>query len=173
LIHDALAKYFLDAAPVPQTGALHSDLVRHLQAMRDRMTSPKGRALIGVLRAEGIDSEAHRLAREIHRQSESQHVEIIANGLRRRELPPGSSAKLILRLLKGAMVDLLLLDPIDTLPDTLIEDIVKIVLVGAIHGGAVPQAAVDSRAWRGGTKKQPPSPRKTKSPKRKSRMGRS
>jgi len=166
LIRDALTKYFLDAAPVPQTGALHSDLVQHLQAMRDRMTSPKGRALIGVLSAEGIDSEAHRLAREIHRQSESQHVRIIADGLRRGELPAGSSARLILRLLKGAMVDLLLLDPIDTVSDTLIEDIVNIVLVGAMHGGAVPKSAVEPRSPRGATRKGAPSPRKAKLPNR-------
>lgn len=131
----ALGRVADDVTGAGDTGTLRGDLVAMLRAFRDFAMTPRGGSLMRMMLTENTCGEISEVARTIRKSKEAMPRTVITRAIKRRELPVGSDAKLILDLLFGAVQHYILFIE-EEVDDRRIEQLVDLVLMGATNGGA-------------------------------------
>jgi len=135
-----------DIVPLPDTGALRSDLREMLRALRAFLRSPLGAALVQMAATLPADGQAATLRRTFWSARFAVLRAVLERGLARGELPPGTDAQLVLETLIGPFYlrTFLIDDPCDEDRDEgLPGRVVDLVLGGATRPGMCAAPAAD------------------------------
>lgn len=137
LVLAALGRIADDVTGAGDTGSLRGDLVAMMKSFRDFAMTPRGGSLMRMMISEGTCGEIASVARTIRKEKETAPRNVITRAIKRGELPRGSDAKLILDSLFSVVQQSVLFvdEPFD---DRRIEQLVDLILLGAVNGGARP-----------------------------------
>ena len=118
----------------PDTGALRSDLIAMGKAFRDFLQSVHGQSLMRMMVSEG-EQEICRMAREVRVSEATRHKRMVARAVARGELPAGTDSQLIVDALASTIQNRSLFLG-ESVTDKQLAQIVDLLLVGAVAGGA-------------------------------------
>jgi AcrR family transcriptional regulator len=102
LVADALATRSRATIPVPDTGALRSDLLQLLEEVEAAISSPLGKAIVrqSLVRRNGEESVViEQLRRDFWATRFRLTGEVVRRAIRRGELPEGTDARFVLETL--------------------------------------------------------------------------
>lgn len=119
----------------PNTGSLEQDLVELLERMAVSLTTPRKRAFVSSFVVGNVDPELRALLRRLREERPAIPAIVFRRGLERGELPAGTDLQLIASALLGPIQSLVLLKR-ETVEKPFIERLVRLVLTGAVAGGA-------------------------------------
>ena len=124
------------AAP-PNTGSLHDDLLQILEGLASQMVTPRRRAIAHALLLGNAEPELQQIVQRLKKERPAIPGVVIERAIRRGELPRGSSPELIIAVLLGPLHNRIYWkrEPVDS---AFIRALVKLVVSGAIAGGARP-----------------------------------
>jgi AcrR family transcriptional regulator len=113
---DACLTFAEDVIPIPDTGALRSDLIALLSDVRGLLLSPQGRALIALVRLG--DTELDIARRSFWTRRLGAAAVIIHRAVARHEIAPRTDARIFLETLIAPLYFRVLvsLEPIETWP---------------------------------------------------------
>ena len=121
--------------PPPDTGSLERDLVELLENMAAALATPRKRALVSSFVLGNADPELRALMRRMREERPAIPPVVFQRALARGELPKGSDLPLITSALLSPLHNTILLKR-ETVERPFIEGLVRLVLVGAVAGGA-------------------------------------
>jgi AcrR family transcriptional regulator len=133
LVLDALASRVAQAIPIPDTGALRSDLIQLLQSLRTFLESPVGQALIQTGIGARNTPAISTLAKDYWQRRSTLLRPLFERAIARGELSAHTDIPLLFETLIGALYvrQFLLREPLE---ETLPERIVDLVLSGVSIG---------------------------------------
>lgn len=102
LVRDAFNRHADDLLVSSETGALRSDLLALGRSIVSLMSSPQGQSLVRVLAAEGNDPDVAGIKKSLRDQSCVPH-NVVANAIRRGELPSDVNVHLLLQAFFGTI----------------------------------------------------------------------
>jgi AcrR family transcriptional regulator len=134
LVVDALAEHFARDIPAPDTGCVESDLLALARALAEGVTGPVGRALVSAMYSDAgrlpeIAQARRRVFEDRYRRAEP----VVARAVERGELPPGTDALELLRIL-AAPIYLRLLVTGEPVGQEVADRAVSVVLAAARAG---------------------------------------
>jgi AcrR family transcriptional regulator len=94
---------FGEAITAPDTGSLEGDLSAFIHSKHDLAKTPKGRALIRGLHAEGLDPELFAISRRLRKQELALYETIFEQARARGEIRAGVECELLMQVLEGAL----------------------------------------------------------------------
>jgi AcrR family transcriptional regulator len=135
LVGAALAS-LRDADPEPpDTGSLREDLLQVLRHWAVQMVTPRRRAIMQSLLLGNTDPEMQAIVRRMRAERPAIPAVIFERALERRELPKGSDQQLIAAALLGPLHSRAFWKR-ESIDDGFIRALVKLVVTGALAGGA-------------------------------------
>jgi AcrR family transcriptional regulator len=137
LVIDAISSQVSKNIPVPDTGALRSDLIQILHFLRIFLPSPAGQAIVQTALIAHHTPEMSSFHRDYWQQRLALIRPLFERAIARGELPPQTDIQLLFEALIGVFYVRLfgLREPLD---ETLPERVVDLVLSGVCMGGPSP-----------------------------------
>lgn len=135
LVRDAFLSMVDEVFQHPDEGSLRGDLIAFAKAIRDVSASEQGRGIFRVMAAESDSRELAEVMDVIKEQSICIPVEIVNRAVKRGEIPKGSDPELIVSCVVAPVLNWVQMDNI-VVDDGRIEQVVTLVLEGAVRGGA-------------------------------------
>jgi len=132
---------FGESITAPDTGSLEGDLSAFIHSKLDLAKTPKGRALIRGLHAEGLDPELFVISRRLRKQELALYETIFEQARRRGEVRAGVECDLLMQVVEGAMSVRFLLEG-KFVGRSEVKRILDLVLRGALQPSATPAAAL-------------------------------
>ena len=127
LVTETMRREHEQRVVAPDTGSVREDLRVMLHSFAEQGRSPLARAWLSELG----NTEARAIMRGSRHYVEAQWAAVIARGMARGELPPGTSPLFLIELLVGPVVGRLLRG--DELPtDEFCDQVIDLVLAGAV-----------------------------------------
>ncbi|WP_437499577.1 TetR/AcrR family transcriptional regulator [Sorangium sp. So ce1099] len=123
----------------PDTGAVRRDLLELVRRFVAMASTPEGQGIYRMLLAELHVPEVDALVRTLRDERLAPWREVLARGVARGELPPGTDLDLLVEMIRATVTNRLfrLRAPVD---DGVLEAIVDVVVLGAKGGGALRRA---------------------------------
>ncbi len=94
----------------PDTGSLEGDLTAFIHSKFDLAKTPKGRALVRGLHAEGFDPELFAISKRLRKQELALYETMFDQARRRGEVRAGVSCEVLMQVVEGALSLRFLLD---------------------------------------------------------------
>ena len=135
LVLAALQRVADDLIVLGDTGSARSDLIAMLKGFRDFAATARGASLIRMTQVEDSCAEITTLVKQLRKDKELVPHEVITRAVGRGELPRGTDAGLIVDTLFAAVQNILMFKH-QKCDDRKVAQLVDLVLVGAVHGGA-------------------------------------
>lgn len=120
--------------PLPDTGALRSDLVQLLRRTLAFMRRAEGRALTRMFTLEVADPEVERLTRKLRDEIMARRTEVLVRAQARGEIPDDIDTRLVLEAI-FAPVMARVMKMHEHVDEATIERLVDLVVRGLEHGG--------------------------------------
>jgi len=130
LVRDALLATKRESSHDPDTGSVREDLMTWLREYVSSVTSPLGQSLIRTLILEGNDSEIAEISRSLRSDAEEIPMRILDRGIKRGELAPQTSKRMVLSVLHGVTMHRLFVSSCGV-DEMAVEALVDLVLDGA------------------------------------------
>ncbi|MGK3987202.1 TetR/AcrR family transcriptional regulator [Sorangium sp. So ce136] len=123
----------------PDTGAVRLDLLELVRRFVAVASTPEGQGISRMLLAELHVPEVDALVRTLRDERLAPWREVLARGIARGELPPGTDVDLLVEMIRATVTNRLfrLHAPVD---EGVLESIVDVVVLGAKGGGALRRA---------------------------------
>lgn len=139
LVRATLRSVAEDRDPPPDTGSVRRDLLELVRRFIAVASTPEGHGLYRMVQAELHVPEVDALVRTLRDERLVPWREVLARGVARGELPPGTDLDLLGEMIRAPVTNRLfrLRAPVD---DGFLEAIVDVVVLGAKGGGALRRA---------------------------------
>lgn len=135
LVREAFLSMVDDVFHAPDEGSLRADLVAFAKGIRDIAASEQGRGIFRVMAAESENRELGEVMNHIRETSLCIPGEIVARAVKRGEIPKGSDPELLVSCVAAPVLNWVQMDN-RVVDDRRIEQVVALVLEGALRGGA-------------------------------------
>lgn len=146
LVVDALAEHFATDIPIPDTGAVETDLQAIARALAQSMTGPVGRAVqTAIFSDAGRLPEIAEARRRVFADRFRRAEPVVARAIERGELPAGTDAVELFKTL-AAPIYFRLLVSADPVEEGTADQAVRITLAAARAGALTQGSAVADKA---------------------------
>lgn len=135
LVREALESIVDSVFTNPDEGSLRGDLVAFAKGLRDVTSTPQGRGIFRVMAAESENSELGEVMNQLRRTAMCIPEKMLDRAVKRGEVPKGSDAQLVLSCVCAPILNWIQMDGLEV-DDRRIEEVVTLVLEGALGGGA-------------------------------------